>query len=145
MCQRYSAKDIMTFQKATGLGVMESKSFLLTKSPLLCEKILLAYKLKQSRIKQGLSTKSYLYDPIEDDPQYREIFKEVCRKVEIIIEAENQKRIDDFKRENKDFLSYILRRGSLYREESTKQKYLLEQYNIQYSSIIEMNPGIIFN
>lgn len=70
MCKHYSAKDIMTFRQATGLGVMDSKNFLLTKPPLLCEKILLAYKLKQSRIKQGLSTKSYLYDPIEDDPDY---------------------------------------------------------------------------
>ena len=136
MNKRYSAQEIMTFRKATGLGMLDAKNFLIEHPQTLGDKIFLAYKLQQERIKQGLPTKTYLYDPIEDDARYTEIFKEVKQKIQMVIE--NSK-------ENQDFFSRMIMMSSLQRAAVITKNYLLERYNIQYFSIIEMNPRTIFN
>lgn len=69
------------------------------------------------------------YDPIEDDPKYKEIFEQVR------IEAEKQLEQEGIKK----CLGYC------HAHWNTMKKILKEKHNIEWKTPAEMNPEIMFD
>ncbi len=63
-----SAEAVMQLRRAIGMGVLAAKHFLETASPLLYSRFIEATETNN----RGWS---FLYDPIEDDPDYAQLVK----------------------------------------------------------------------
>lgn len=132
------ANRIMALRKATGLGILEAKQFLLENPEQLSNRILLSYEKKQQRIKQGFKPRSYLHDPIEDDERYSDIIKKAKMTVFKLIKEENKQKLAELKKQN---LEYIHTRSSSLRHSRKLKQYLWEKHQIEWFSYHEMNPG----
>lgn len=83
------------------------------------------------------------YDPIEDTEEYKSIVEEVDKKARKIVAEEVQKRVDECKDEFfKEFIKYMPTSHRFFYE---KKIILKEEYGIEWKSVIEMNPDIIFD
>ena len=133
-----NANRIMALRKATGLGILEAKKFLSENPERLSNQILLAYKKKQQRIKQGFKTRPYLYDPIEDDEKYSDIIKKAKMRVFAIIKEENKRNFVELEKQN-----LVHTRSSSLRHMRKLKQYLWENHQIEWFTYQEMNPGWI--
>jgi hypothetical protein len=129
-----SADFVMQVRRATGMGIINAKHFLETASPLL-----------YSRFVEALQTNnrgwSFLYDPIEDEPEFAESFKGAEREAE----QELSKPEKGFSESSSATVHLLRRRGQTHTLQSIKQRILREKYNIEWFTWAEMNPGTHFS
>ncbi len=114
------AKVVMQVHKDASLRVLEAKQFLEQASPVFYERFLNAIDQKSLDV-------NYLTDPIENEPEMKEIIKQVRRKTEA--------KLHDRKK----------MRGFCHLYWHTQKRILKERYNIQWFSPVDLNPGIWFD
>ena len=125
-----SAKLVMRVRQATGLGVMDTKRFLEKVSPEYYSRFMEAiysqtqeqYNFSESYIGHKL-----LYDPIEDKLDVKPIIEKANLETEELLR--NKPRGRGF--------------GHLF--EYTKKRILREKYNVEWFTLAEMNPSVIFD
>ncbi|MEL6927838.1 MAG: hypothetical protein AAFO95_04285 [Cyanobacteria bacterium J06600_6] len=136
--RKISPSLIMALRKATGLGVLEAKQFILENPEQLINRILLAYENKQQRIKQGFEARPHLYDPIEDNERYSDIIKKAKMRVSEIIKEENQQRFLELATQD-----FVYKKSSSIRHSRKLKQYLWKHHQIEWFSCHEMNPAWI--
>jgi hypothetical protein len=112
------AQQIMRLRRATGMGVLESRMFLIGKAPELVDRIIRARETQSARL---------LHDPIEDEPQFRDAVRQADDAVNSMLK-------DEPKRMSLCHLHW-----------NYKKNYLKRHFGILWYSPAEMNPSVIFD
>jgi hypothetical protein len=90
-----TAQEVKLFHEASGMGWMTAKSFLMTQSPELCERILAARRLNPEAMT--------LHDPLEDNPKYAQMIKSLYNSIQaelresMISESKQEKEMANFR------------------------------------------------
>ncbi len=87
--------------------------------------------------------REFKHDPIEDTEEYKRVVEIVDKKARERVDEVMKALIDECEDESmKDFIKYA---PTSHRFAYEKKKILQEEYGIEWKSIIEMNPEVIFD
>ncbi len=115
-----SLEQIKEFRKATGCPIGKVRSVLEAMEPELRRRILIAVKTQDG---------SVFRDPIEDDPEFKEVIANACRAAVRFIEEKGQAN----------------RRGACHGIWTEQARILKEEHGIVWYSLREMNPESCFD
>ncbi|WP_038165282.1 hypothetical protein [Verrucomicrobium sp. BvORR106] len=130
------ADVVKRFRKATRMGWMASKHFLMTESPELCERI-----LEAGEKQPGADT---LHDPIEDHPDYKEMIEALRETIEKEVREEFALENEERRAAGQDTHLRDWPLGTchlMWRH----MKDRLAAKGITWYSPTELNPGAIFD
>ena len=111
-------QEIIYYHRATGCSILLAKKTLESMSELLFQKVMQA----------SLTQSTPFYDPIEDEPAFKEIMTQVTREAESVLQTSQP----------------TIKRGLCYLVWK-KKRILAERYQITWFSPHEMNPHIRFS
>ncbi len=131
-----NAQQIARLRKATGLGWLNARLFLLGKSPVLCERIVTA-----KETQSGMT----LHDPIEDSPSLSAALDDATAEAEKALSNWLSRRREEFRNKGQEHLVEKRPRGACHFIWSEKKKVLWEKHRIEWFSPAEMNPGHRFD
>ncbi len=130
--EKISAETVMKLSEVTGLAVMEAKRFLEEASPLFYSRFLEAvYSSRQA----GL-----LQDPIRRDRTLRSAFAAAEQEAG----EEVRKEEEEFYRTAPETIHFMWRRSYPLSFDRILKRILKENYDIEWFTIAEMNPGCCF-
>ncbi|MGD8567897.1 MAG: hypothetical protein PVJ39_07405 [Gammaproteobacteria bacterium] len=123
----------MSLHKSTGQSIKDCKSIIEQMPENLRELYVTYYET---------NPKSWFIDPIELDPKYQEVIKEIDREVESHVMKEKDKRIKRQKEAGMEIMGF---RGMCHFEWKIKKELLKEKHSITWKSPGEMNPNVVFD
>lgn len=93
----------------------------------------------------SISSSSVIHDPIEDTAEYKAIVdavdKEANERVKKFVDAEVTSAVERYGQKEEAFIRSL---PTFHRFCHEKKKILREKYGIEWRSVIEMNPHIVF-
>jgi hypothetical protein len=132
---------IMRLRRATGLGVLAARKYLLEHDADQCERIIRAAEWATPR-----DPGSHLRDPLESDPIAGPIIARILNEVGDAVEVWHRARIAELERESPAVADLFRSgRGLCHRIWLDAKERLLREEGIDWKSPAEMNPGSCFD